>query len=67
MSGNDLDTGLWIVCPKPSVKNLLTAQMYVFYCGYANSENLFFKGYAFLSCNWLYLADRNFLFGDRRE
>lgn len=56
-----------IYCPESSLKNLLTVQMYVSCYGYASSENLFFKGYASLSCNWLYLASRNFLFGDKRE
>ena len=54
-------------CPESSFKNLLTAQIYVFCCGSANSENLFFKGYVSLSCNWLYLTGRNFLFSDKRE
>ena len=57
MSGNDLDTNLMIYCPESSFKNLLTAQMYVVYCRYASSENLFFKGYVSLSCNWLYLVN----------
>ncbi len=48
-------------CPKSSVKNLIMIQIYVFCCGSTNSENLFFKGYVSLSCNWLYLAGRNFL------
>ena len=67
VSGNDLDTNLMIYCPESSFKNLLTAQIYVFCCGSANSENLFFKGYVSLSCNWLYLTGRNFLFSDKRE
>ena len=44
-------------CPKPSVKNLLMVQIYVFCCGSVNSENLFFKDYVSLSCNWLYLVN----------
>lgn len=65
--GYDLDTNLMIYCPKPSVKYLLTAQKYVFCVDMQNQETCLLEGYVSLSCNWLYLARRNFLFSDKRE